>query len=270
MAENMVGPKMPAAQPRSLRLTGYFRRVKLPAGVARLSGGYPAMSHHCPDCHRVRYNRRLKACGFCGAPTLPARPPDRAGVTAPGGRAWWDGGWAVWDRLFARRPLRSLTALTTTLAATARTASATATAHAGTTLAPLPGRALRAVRVLGDFAIAVLVEFLQGLGGLGDFLCVDDAVVVEVQCGDQRRGAHPLAALAPLAGAAGLALAGRTLQPRLCRSRSEAPARCPGQAREHPGFGQQGRILVELRHRDGQTIGPVGSAHGARGVETRG
>jgi len=24
------------------------------------------MSHHCPHCKRVLYNRRLKHCGFCG------------------------------------------------------------------------------------------------------------------------------------------------------------------------------------------------------------
>ena len=27
------------------------------------------MSHKCPSCQRVLYNRRLKACGFCGAQT---------------------------------------------------------------------------------------------------------------------------------------------------------------------------------------------------------
>jgi len=26
------------------------------------------MSHCCPSCKRVLYNRRLKSCGFCGAP----------------------------------------------------------------------------------------------------------------------------------------------------------------------------------------------------------
>jgi hypothetical protein len=26
------------------------------------------MGHNCPSCHRVLYNRRLKNCGFCGAP----------------------------------------------------------------------------------------------------------------------------------------------------------------------------------------------------------
>ena len=25
------------------------------------------MSHHCPSCQRVLYNRRLTNCGFCGA-----------------------------------------------------------------------------------------------------------------------------------------------------------------------------------------------------------
>jgi len=25
------------------------------------------MSHNCPNCQRVLYNRRLKHCGFCGA-----------------------------------------------------------------------------------------------------------------------------------------------------------------------------------------------------------
>ncbi len=26
------------------------------------------MSHYCPSCQRVLYNRRLTHCGFCGAP----------------------------------------------------------------------------------------------------------------------------------------------------------------------------------------------------------
>jgi len=26
------------------------------------------MSHHCPSCQRVLYNRRLTHCGFCSAP----------------------------------------------------------------------------------------------------------------------------------------------------------------------------------------------------------
>jgi len=26
------------------------------------------MKHDCPKCQRVLYNRRLKHCGFCGAP----------------------------------------------------------------------------------------------------------------------------------------------------------------------------------------------------------
>jgi len=25
------------------------------------------MKYHCPNCHRILYNRRLKLCGFCGA-----------------------------------------------------------------------------------------------------------------------------------------------------------------------------------------------------------
>lgn len=25
------------------------------------------MSHHCPSCQRVLYNRRLSHCGYCGA-----------------------------------------------------------------------------------------------------------------------------------------------------------------------------------------------------------
>jgi len=27
-----------------------------------------AMNNKCPSCQRMLYNRRLKACGFCGAP----------------------------------------------------------------------------------------------------------------------------------------------------------------------------------------------------------
>ncbi len=26
------------------------------------------MSHHCPNCQRLVYNRRLKNCGYCAAP----------------------------------------------------------------------------------------------------------------------------------------------------------------------------------------------------------
>jgi len=26
------------------------------------------MSHHCPECQQELYSRRLKNCGFCGAP----------------------------------------------------------------------------------------------------------------------------------------------------------------------------------------------------------
>jgi hypothetical protein len=28
------------------------------------------MSHYCPNCQRVLYNRRLTHCGFCGAPII--------------------------------------------------------------------------------------------------------------------------------------------------------------------------------------------------------
>lgn len=28
------------------------------------------MKQHCPNCQRILYNRRLKNCGFCGAPIL--------------------------------------------------------------------------------------------------------------------------------------------------------------------------------------------------------
>lgn len=33
----------------------------------------------------------------------------------------------------------------------------------------------------GEFAVAILVEFLQGLGGLGDLLGVNDAILVQVE-----------------------------------------------------------------------------------------
>ena len=38
------------------------------------------MEHHCPNCQRVLYDRRLKCCGFCGA-TIPPElrfTPDEA------------------------------------------------------------------------------------------------------------------------------------------------------------------------------------------------
>jgi len=39
-------------------------------------GGHPrpkrtSMTHHCPTCQRVLYNRRLTKCGYCGEP-IPA------------------------------------------------------------------------------------------------------------------------------------------------------------------------------------------------------
>src|SRR5512147_3108593 len=41
---------------------------------------------------------------------------------------------------------------------------------------------LWAVLVRCQFAVAVLVQFLQRLAGLGDFVGVDGAVLVEVEC----------------------------------------------------------------------------------------
>jgi ribosomal protein L37E len=41
------------------------------------------MKHHCPNCQRVLYNRRLKLCGFCGAPIpeeLRFTPKEAAGL----------------------------------------------------------------------------------------------------------------------------------------------------------------------------------------------
>jgi len=41
------------------------------------------MSHKCPSCQRVLYNRRLKKCGFCGVPIpeeLRFTPEERASL----------------------------------------------------------------------------------------------------------------------------------------------------------------------------------------------
>ena len=57
-----------------------------------------------------------------------------------------------------------------------------------------------------QFAVAVFVEFLERFGCLLDFLCVNLAVVIGIECGHQR-GAH--AGLAWSAGAAFRALAAR-------------------------------------------------------------
>ena len=40
------------------------------------------MIHHCPNCHRMLYNRRLAKCGFCGAaiPEAMRFTPDECAV----------------------------------------------------------------------------------------------------------------------------------------------------------------------------------------------
>ena len=67
------------------------------------------------------------------------------------------------------------------------TLSAALTTHSWPTLATLSARptltagTLRAVFVAREFAVAVLVQFLQRLAGLGDFVGVNDAVFVQVE-----------------------------------------------------------------------------------------
>ena len=66
---------------------------------------------------------------------------------------------------------------------------------------PGTARAPRTEFVLRQLAVAVLVELLEGLAGLGDFVGVEDAVVVEVE--GLKDGRHA----APSAGSAGSARA---------------------------------------------------------------
>src|SRR5436305_9375869 len=68
----------------------------------------------------------------------------------------------------ARRPALSITTRRTTLAVSAL-------------------RPLRAHLVLRDFAVAVLVELLQGGGCVGDFRRINHAVVVGIERLDHRR-----------------------------------------------------------------------------------
>lgn len=42
------------------------------------------MTHHCPQCQRILYNRRLERCGFCGS-DIPAElrfTPEEAAILA--------------------------------------------------------------------------------------------------------------------------------------------------------------------------------------------
>ena len=77
--------------------------------------------------------------------------------------------------LFLRgRTLRTAFGAGATWAAgTTAPAFATWAAHAAGTF-----RTLRTVFIWGEFAVAVLIEFLQRLGGFRKFVGVDDAVAV--------------------------------------------------------------------------------------------
>ena len=84
-------------------------------------------------------------------------------------------------------------ALRAAFAASAGTRAGTAlslrTSGAGTSLtsgAALSAGTLRAVFVFGEFSVAILVEFLERLGGLGEFVGVDHAVFVQVESFDDR------------------------------------------------------------------------------------
>jgi len=55
--------------------------------------------------------------------------------------------------------------------------------------------ARRAQFVHRDFAVFILVEFLERLGGIGDFFFVNYSVVVDVECCDERRDGRALAIL---------------------------------------------------------------------------
>jgi hypothetical protein len=91
----------------------------------------------------------------------------------------------------------------TTLAAWARTALTTRTTLSRWTL--------RADFIPRQLAVAILVERLEGGGGIGNFLFVNRAVLVGVKRSHHRTASHPLPALAGPTGAALPSLTRRTI-----------------------------------------------------------
>lgn len=118
-------------------------------------------------------------------------------------RSAWSGVGATLRAAFSATTLRAGvgTALRTSLPPTFRTSSGSALATARETLAL---RAGGTKFVFGDFAVAVLIEFLEGFGSFREFVRVDGSVLVCVESFDDR--AHRTKSLA--AGATGEALSG--------------------------------------------------------------
>ena len=116
-----------------------------------------------------------------------------------------------------RRPWTSRLLLRSGTGRTAFTAgTALPTGATGTPFTALATGPLRAIFIGGDFAIAVLVEFLQRHPGLGQFIGVDGAVFVQVERLDE--GVH--AALT-----AGASLASSTARTTALPTRRRWPAR---------------------------------------------
>ncbi len=78
--------------------------------------------------------------------------------------------------LFRAGTARTIAVATRTTSFTPRTARATGTAGA-----------LRAIFIGRDLSVAILVQLLQGIAGLGNLVGIDDAILVEVQCLDEGR-----------------------------------------------------------------------------------
>jgi len=72
----------------------------------------------------------------------------------------------------------------------------------------------RKILVGGELAVAIFIQFLQREGGLGDFVGVDDTIVVRVQDGDNRQWRVVVAR--PARSAWGSSVRGRAVG-RLCR-----------------------------------------------------
>lgn len=75
------------------------------------------------------------------------------------------------------------TALRTSLTATFWSTSEAALSAAGDSLTLRTGRT---EFVLGDFSVPVFVEFLEGLGSLREFVGIDGAVLICIECFDDR------------------------------------------------------------------------------------
>ena len=182
--------------------------------------------------------------------------------------------------LIQRRSLRAILTTRTALSAgpplatrpTGTTLTASAGAAAGTSVAGTLTAAGWAVFLRGNFPVAILVELLQRLTGLGDFAGINNAIAVQIQGGHQRVD-RTLSAGTALAGTApGAILVGwrkltfTTLTPGAVETARRATlprTAMAGSARDSRSGTAPGAILVGRRKLTFTTLTP-GPAETAR------